>query len=48
MAVLSAALAFAQATHDEYVQAVYPNAKTGFTYMYNFYFPPGGSKSCGA
>lgn len=45
MAVLSAALAFAQATHDEYVQAIYPNAKTGFTYLYNYYFPPGGSST---
>jgi dipeptidyl aminopeptidase/acylaminoacyl peptidase len=37
--------AFAQATHDEYVQPIYPSAKTGFTYMYNYYFPPAGSST---
>ncbi len=35
----------AQVDHDQYARPVYPEAKTGATYMYNYYLPPAGSST---
>lgn len=40
-----APLAGVTSVHDQYVQQIYPNARTGFTYMYNYYLPPAGSST---